>query len=476
MSFVGLVTQKDKPTGVSLMAKVVTANKKKSAKKIFKVSVKPNALDDFTCCVIDHGTVVDKINSSQDMSQIIEDVNLVYSGINDTNISYRIIDVSAPYLSTYLGEDGKINGRPKYGEGNAVGYIEITVSKNDKSVTSRIQASVKGITAEEVLNDTTFTQAAMWSLIRGLNDPYQQGSEWSGHNNISKQLKLIQSKNVDTLSKEPVAIAWEVKDETLAYASNIYTDPRIDSATGAIIRPSYKEACTIVNAISGVNVKVIGSDSNSLQNRVRIGGLVLTAKLTLGEASKNIVFNCSTVSKYITNQEVMDVVLANIYISTQQNTKISYKDISDSNFFTITAPQAGGTYTLRAFGNRGSETFEAPELKLSAGDIIGVTITNTVLDYNGSNEYPDTALLVNAFNGGFQSDEGDTYSKLVIDFDVLKDASADNKKFACGASISIAGYSATGENPGGSSLNIKRHAQILVDTSAITEQAGPTIE
>ena len=469
MSFVGLVTQKDKPTGVSLMAKVVTANKKKSSKKVFKVSVKPNALDDFTCCVIDHGTVVSKINSSQNMNQIIEDVNLVYSGINDTTITYRIIDVGIPYLSKYLGEDGKISGRPKYGEGNATGYIEVTVSKNDKNVTSRIQASVKEITAEEVLNDATFTQAAMWSLIRGLNDPYQQGSEWSGHNNISKQLKLIQSKNIDTLSKEPVTIAWEVKDDTLTYSSDIYEEPRIDAATGTIIRPSYKEACTLVNAISGINVKVIGSDSNALQNRVRIGGITLTAKLSIGEASKSIVFNCSTVSKYITNQEVMDVVLANIYINTQQNTRIAYKDISDANFFTITAPQVGGTYTLQAFGNRGSETFEAPDLKLSAGDIIGVTITNTVLDYNGSNEYQDTSLLINAFNGGFQSDEGDTYSKLIINLDVLKDAEADKKKFACGASISIAGYSATGENPGGSSLNIKRYAQVVVDTSAIVE-------
>ena len=468
MSFVGLVTQKDKPTGVSLMAKVVTANKKKSAKKVFKVSVKPNALDDFTCCVIDHGTVVDKINSSQDMSQVIEDVNLIYSGINDTTITYRIIDVATPYLSTYLGSDGKVNGRPKYGEGDATGYIEITVSKNDKSVTSRIQTSIKEIAAEEVLNDSVFTQAAMWSLIRGLNDPYQQGSEWSGHNNISKSLKLIQSRNVDALSTEPVAIAWEVQDDTLVYSGDIYTEPRIDVETGNVFRPAYKEACTLVDAVPGTNVRVIGSNSNALQNRIRIGGIVLTAKLTLGEASKNIVFNCSTISKYITNKEVMDVVIANIYINTQQDTRIAYKDVSDSNFFTITAPSSGGTYTLRAFGNIGSETFEAPELKLGVGDIISVSIRNTVLDFNGSNEYPDTTLLVSAFNGGFQSDEGDTYSKLVIDLDALKDVDAEKKKFACGAEISVSGYSATGENPGGSPLNIKRHAQIVVDTSAIT--------
>ena len=468
MSFVGLVTRKDKPTGVSLMAKVVTANKKKSAKKVFKVSVKANALDDFTCCVLDHSSAVDKINASQDMSQIIEDISLIYSGINDTTISYRIIDVASPYLSTYLGEDGKIHGRPKYGEGNATGYIEITVSKNDKSVTSRIQASIKEITAEEVLNDSAFTQAAMWQLIRGLNDPYQQSSEWSGHNNIHSSLKLITTKTVPDLSTEAVTISWEAQDDTISYANSIYTDARINVTTGAVTRPTYKEACTLVDTISGVTVKVIGAESNALQNRVRIGGIVLTGTLSLGEASKNIVFNCSTISKYLTNEEIMEVVIANIYINTQQNTRISYKDISDSSYFTITAPADGGKYTLRAFGNRGSETFEAPELKLSAGDIIGVAITNTVLDFNGSQEYPDASLLVNAFNGGFQSDEGDTYSKLIIDFDMLKDADESKKKFACGATISIAGYSATGENAGGTSLNIKRHAQIVIDTSTIS--------
>ena len=93
MAFIGLVTQKDKPTGVSLMAKVVTANKKKSAKKIFKVSVKPNALDDLSCCVIDHGTAVDKINGLQDMNNITDDITLPYTGINGTTVTYNIIDI-----------------------------------------------------------------------------------------------------------------------------------------------------------------------------------------------------------------------------------------------------------------------------------------------------------------------------------------------------------------------------------------------
>ena len=470
MSFIGLVTQKDKPTGVSLMAKVVTANKKASAKKVFDVSVKANALSDFTCCVIDHATIVEKVNSLHNMNEIVDDITLIYSGINDTSVSYRIIDTVEPYLSSALGEDGKIIKRPKYGKGDATGYIEITVSKGEAEVTSRIQASVKSISAEEVLSSDTFTQAVLWSLIRGTNDSYQQGSEWSGHNNISKPLKFISSKSVPDLSDEPVSITWSIQDDTLAYTKDIYTEPRINIDTGEINRCSYKEACSLVDSIPGIVVKVIGSDNNTLQNRVRIGGIILAATLTLGEVTKNIVFNCSTVSKYLTSQEVMDVVLENIFINTQQDTRIMYKDVSDSNFNTITAPASGGTYTLRAFGNRGSETFESSSLKLKTGDIIGVTISNKVLDFNGSNEYQDTVdtlLYLNAFNGGFQSDEGDVYSKLVINFDELKNVSDEKKQFSCGATISIAGYSATGDSPGGSSLIVKRHAQIKIDTSAM---------
>lgn len=471
MSFIGLVTRKEKDTGVSLMAKIVTESKKKSAKKIFKVKVKANALDDFSCCVLDHATIVNKINNSQDMSQLVDDVIFSYNGVNGTVITYRIINIEAPLLSSYLGEDGKIIGRPKYGEGDATGYIEITVTKNEATLTSRIIVTVKSVTAEEILNDATFSQSALWASIRGLNDSYQQGSEWSGHNNIAYALNLIKSKSVSTLSTEPVTIEWSVVDDTLTYAStsNVYTEARINTSTGAVYRPSYKDACKLVDTISGVSIKVIGSSTNSLQNRVRIGGLTLIAKLTLGETTKNVTFACSTISKYLTNEEVMEVVLANISIIKEDGTRIAYKTASDSSFESLIAPENGGMYTLRAYGNRGSETFQSSDLKLEAGDIIGITITNEVLEYNGSTTYSDTALLASAFGGGFQNDDGDTYMKLIIDYDAIKDADSARKKFACGAKISVAGYSANGTTPGGSPLMNSKYAQFVIDTSAIKE-------
>lgn len=469
MSFIGLVTRKEKDTGVNLMAKIVSPNKKKSATKVFKVKVKANALDDFSCCVIDHATIKDKIDSSQDMSTLVDDISLSYNGVNGTTISYRIIDVTEPLLSTYLGEDGKVNGRPKYGEGDAKGFIEITVSKNEESVSSRIPAVVKSVSAEEVLNDASFTQAALWASIRGTNDPYQQGNEWSGHNNIANTLNFIKSKSVDALSSQPVTISWAVKDDTLTYASlnNVYTEARIDVTTGAVTRSDYKDACKLIDVVPGVTVKVVGSDASSWQNRVRIGGITLTATLTLGEATKNVVFNCATVSKYLTNKEVMDVVLENIALFNDDGVRIAYKEQADSAYESIVAPAAGGTYTLKAYGNRGSELFQSSALKLDTGDIVGVSILNEVRSFNGTEAYGNTGLLTTAFGNGFQNDEGETYMKLVVDFDAIQSASVEDKKFACSATISVSGYSANGLTPGGSSLNISRYAQFVIDTSAM---------
>lgn len=461
MAFIGLVTQKDKPTGVNLKAKIVTANKKKSATKIFKVSVKPNALDDLSCCVIDHGAIIDKINI-QDTSKITDDIILSYSGINGTTISYKIIDIEAPLLSKHLGEDGKVIKRPLYGEGDAVGYIEVTVSKGEESVSSRTRVAIQSISELEVLNDAVFSTGSMWTSIRGGNTmyDYKQG--------IYTSLNLIKAKDVPDKSKEPVSITWEVKDATLPYTSSLYTEPRIDVETGELFRPSYKDACSLIGTLPGISVEVAGSENSSTQNRVRIGGLKLIAHLTLGDVTQNVVLECSTISKYLTNKEVLDVVLANIYISTQDNSKISYKTASDSTFFTINAPSSGGNYKLTAFGNTGCELFEAPSLKLKAGDISTVTITNTVLDFDGSNEYSDASLLATAFNNGFSyEDNVDTYSVLNINLDMLKNADESKKKFACGATISVSGYSATGDTLGGSPENIKRFAQIKVDTSAI---------
>ena len=99
MSYVGLITRKDKPTGIKLKAKVVTPNKQKYIEKIFDVKIKENAINDITSCVLDHGTVVSNIMSSQTMLNLTSDLALIYIGDNGASISYEI---EAPLSPIYI--------------------------------------------------------------------------------------------------------------------------------------------------------------------------------------------------------------------------------------------------------------------------------------------------------------------------------------------------------------------------------------
>lgn len=470
MSFIGIITRKEQDTGVSLCAKVVTPNKKKSAKKIFRVKVKADVLDDLTCCVLDHAISVDRINTQNKMSEIVTDItpSMGYSGEHGTVISYRIIDINEPKLSKYLGENGAILNRPKYGEGNANGYLEITVSKGEESVTSRIQASVSSILATEVLASDTFSNASMWNAIKGKNiDPYQAASEWSGHNNVMDSLALLKTMSVPTMSNEPVNIEWSVNDKTVAYADmkNLYSEPRINLETGDVSRISYKDAYTLVDALPGVTIKVVQGNSsgtnNTRERTIRIGGITLTATLTLGDATSIVTFECATISKYLTNKEVLDAVLENLALIRPDYSTIRYME--DPVAITLSAPSSGGKYVLKAHKN--AIFYSAPNLGLNSID--GAAITNELKAFDGLSAYGET---VRVFDGGFQSDitDGENYNTLTLNYNAIKDVEPTWKKFSCVAYIRVDGYSKNGLTRGGAGEELSRYIPFNVDTSLLS--------
>lgn len=481
MSFVGLVTRKEEDTGVTLLAKVVTPNKQRSAKKTFKVKVKANSLDDYSCCVIDHATAKSKIENSQDLDNLISDISLPYNGVNGTSISYKVVNTGSKFpLSDYLAEDGKLLGRPKFepdSSGVASGYLEISVTKGNAIVQSRILITIKSITADEILaREDLFNDNILWQRIRGANDStFVKGNEWSGNNNIHSSLSLIKEIDASDLSTTKVSIAWEVNDtikDTIDGEDGFGESPRIDISNGSIIRPSYKSACTLVGKHS--NVKVIGdsSSSTSVQNRrVRIGGITLTATLSLGEAKKVITFDCSTLSKYITNKEIMDVVEKNLFVQKPNGQTIKYKQQYDSSYEDIVATSSGGKYKLKALGNTASmDLFEDSELYLSIGQISGVSFNHTLKTGDGNNTY-DIIVAAQVFGSGFKVDEelGETYSVLEIDFDAMKDQSPENHSFSISTNVAVTGYSGDGITLGGAPQYLDRYMQIKVNTDAITE-------
>ena len=491
MSFVGLVTRKEEDTGVSLMAKIVTPNKKRSAKKIFKVKVKANALDDYSCCVIDHATAKSRIENSQDMLNLIDDLTLPYSGVNGTTISYAIINntsASVYPLTDYLGEDGTILGRPKFNaesSGAATGYLEITVTKGTASVQSRIVVAVAGTTAEEILATSTYNEAQLWGLIAGRNTGnYVKGNSSSPHNNIQYNLTFSNARSLmDPNSVTPITIDWTVEDSLVPYLSASHLallneelggKPRI-TADGAVTRASYGASCAVIGQVSGITGEIIGTadaSTSSINRRVRINGITITAVLTLGASQKTIVFNCATVSKYITSKEIMEVVKKNMTLFNANDARIAYKDEFDGVFTTLAAPSSGGKTFLKAFGNTAADDiFFDTSLHLSIGDISNVEMSHIIYAADGTSS-PDANMISYGLGGGFVDDASGgnptDYQVLNIDYDFFHNSlSGDLRKFTIFTTVTVRGYSTSGEDLSSTPMYLNKYAQIAIDTTAM---------
>lgn len=450
MSFIGLVTRKEQDTGVLLEAKIVTPNKKKYVRQQFEVRVKKKVLDDLSSCIIDMNTVKVNIEGQLDANdgQIIDSIGLPYTGVNGTVISYRVIDDGAPLLSNYLTADGNANDKPKFGEGDAKGYLEITVAKGEESEVSTIPVIIRAVSAMEVLTSETFTKPVLWSIIKGSNDSYQNG-ESSGSNNIANSLNLKKTQEVPDKSVKPVKIEWSVVDDTLDYATSkgLYEKPRIDVDTGAITRIAYKDACSMIDSIYGVNIQVISKYGNvqadPLRKRVRIGGLTLKALLSLeGEtATSEVVFSCSTISKYITVDEVMEAVVAGLVVNTPDTTNgyQPFKTAADGVFTTVPGTAlTTGEYQFTV--PRDGMSLSSDTLKINVGEMAGVDIKTSIRDANATSEY-DPVVLATAFQIDTQS-SADTV--VTINIDNMKAQPESKKTFTVYADITVSGYSNDG--------------------------------
>ena len=483
MSFIGIVTRKEQDTGVTLEAKIVTPNKKKAIRQKFKVKVKKSGLTDYECCVLDQATIRNKLNTRQDLTAIKEDINFIYNGENGTRIEYSIENTSEPLLTNYLGEDGKVIARPKYGQNDASGYIVMTVKKGIESLTTKIRVTIKQILGQEALACPSIKDSFLWNAIRGKNAQWTNDSS-SGHKNIFYDLNLIENSNqlltsdreaISELTEEPIAITWSIIDNAI---NSVITQNRI-SEDGTISNPSYQNACTLLN--TSTDAVLVGT--TQYNKRVRIGGLILKATFALGNESKTITFDCSTCSKYITNKEVIDFAQSktDIILGNNINTRLSYRMLTDSSYETVVIPaSASGSqfYIGLACGTTALESYEIEELQLGVGDV-DYTFTHRICEFKKTNDYNDT-------NGVFSSTSitnttredtehfgpsaaHSTRWPLVIDVDKLKALSTtDKKSFTVETTVAATRYTkdGTSESAGGGE-EIKLYCHIKLDDSGV---------
>lgn len=483
MSFIGIVTRKEKDTGVTLEAKIVTPNKKKATRQKFKVKVKKTGLSDYECCVLDQATVRNKFNTQQDLTAVKEDINFTYNGENGTRIEYSIENTGEPKLTDYLGEDGKIISRPKYGQNDASGYIVMTIKKGVESLTTKIRVTIKQTFEQEVLASTSIKDSSLWNAIRGENAQWANDSS-SGHKNIFYNLNLITSSNqllasdraaIAELTDTPVTISWSITDNAI---NSVITQNRI-SEDGNIFIPAYKDACTLLN--TSVDATLVGT--TQYNKRVRIGGLILKATFTLGKESKTITFDCSTCSKYITNKEVINFAQSktDIILGNDMNNRLSYRILTDSSYETVVIPaSASGSqfYIGLACGTTALESCKIDELKLNVGQV-DYTFTHRICEFRKTQAYNDTdgvfssTVITNTSREDTEhfgpSAARSTRWPLVVDVAKLKALSTtDKKSFTVETTVAATRYTkdGTSESAGGGE-EIKLYCHIKLDDSGV---------
>lgn len=485
MSFKGIVTRKDKDTGVNLLAKIVTPNKKKSTKKIFGVKVIANALSDFECCVIDLATARSKILSGVNTSDVKSDVPMSYYGANETIISYTIVDLDSSAgksaLTKYLKHDGKINGRPKYGEQDAEGYIQITASKNDASTSTRIYVTIKQTSAKEVLYDSTyFTMATIWNIIKGDNEPYSTNNASSGHRNIKSNLNLPSTYTFKALTDTPVNFEYSISGGDININGKQYNRMEYNREEGKGVYGSipYAVACPLVGVAYGASV----SGTANLRNII-IGELKIKVTVKLGDAERTFEYDCATRSNKITNKEVLEALIGSdgsvsggifmYYTSINGINQISHPFKSSESTTTpdyiFDAVDAGtGEITVINCnaGGTGSRTIEIPSLHLKHEEVLFET-SYSIKNIQGTGNYDDL-MISQAFSGGvWVPNETNDKNTLTFTFDDFYAADTDNKKFAIACKLDVKSYD--GDALGGTKTV---YARIAVNTGGMTDPSS----
>ena len=483
MSFVGLITKKDKPCGIKLKAKVVTPDKQKYAEKIFNVKIKENAINDTTCCILDQETIVNKISVSQNMQSLTEDLTLIYNGDNGTTIRYELERSNVPYIDNYIREDGKLLGKPRYGEEDSKGVLKIFVTKGDVTIPASIEICVKAYTADEIFNDERLSKESLWNQHITYNS---KNKSYQNENIIKYPLTLPDTITLSDKSAISVKIEWEIVDETLSVPGNIYySEPRLykDINEGKLKEYTYSDACKIVDSIktNGLAISYNENSKETLQNMILIGGITLEAKLSLQKTEDEeleypnykeedkLKYNCATYSKQINISEVEQIVLENLRLFINNpdsgnedirynfNNEIHENDVNYINIINATDTNKND-FKIKTTSNNGTLYFDSNSLHVQQGQLQGITINTYYRTSDGKMDHPNQSA--------FDRSEDEQYEIRTINLESFKTLPEKDKQFVVCISYTIKGYD-------GDPVEDKElYAQFKVDTSALTANSG----
>lgn len=334
-NFVGIVTQQDTQTGVTLRARVTSPKGHYTAYQYFKCMVKKAGLTDEQAVMTDLNTISNRLLANG-VTGITSNLTayMPTTGDNETDVKYT---VSGDDISKYFNSDGIVIKRPPYGSNAVVGSLTITVTKNAALAERNITISIEPYTAQELVQSVLGTLT--WDNIRGNNAVESTDPSTNGMYNVIYPLKLMKTITSELVT-DPVNVTWTVVQDALSPV--IGDKKRIDVNTGAITRPTYTDIYEQKDIkIASSMLDVITSKIENAYGRTyfRIGGLVLKASISIDGVSSSsmvdsVTFNLKTLSAALTNKEVSEYLTENISMfsikDTKYNSIFSLSAINDS--------------------------------------------------------------------------------------------------------------------------------------------------
>lgn len=515
MSFIGIVTRKDENTGVTLRAKIVTPSKRKSITKDFKIKIKANGMDDYQCCILACSNAKARMEKDKDKNNVINgDISMSIYGEYGTSISYKLSDS----ISKYLNENGELVARPKYGDGDVTGSIDITATKNEASVTLTVDIVIRALDAADILNnESIFNKDFIWNLIKGENtspDALKESLALKPQLSVAavseEQRKFAAvndsySKYTDIASiiSEPVYFKWtltsSLADTRLGEEET--ADP-VFGDDGIVRCPTYTQACRIADsALNEENAGTLcsfvykqGSVEDIHSDYVAISGYSLSVTVSLSEdeaaPTKTFFFNCAVHSKYLTNAEVANTIFDNKdYIcmtgfytdNTSAVTTYQFNDTTSTDTIQKIAIAEGQSYVLETCYNGVAENLKSGKLHISEGAIKlnNISISAQIWKFDGTGEkdmYND--FLDNV--GNFVIDETDNQrtQRLTIPYDKISmlGSTAEDKQFKCRLCIEAKGYSKDGKSNGTLGLGsaASKYIQFVIEVGEKTPEEEGT--
>ena len=358
-NFVGVVTQQDKQTGVTLRARVTSPKGHYTAYQDFKCMVKKAGLTDEQAVMTDLNTVSNRLLSNG-VTGITSNLTAYMPtvGENETNIKYT---VSGDDISNYFNSDGIVIKRPPYGSNSVIGSLTITVTKNAAIAERNITISIEPYTAQELVQSALNT--ITWDNIRGQNAVESSDPSTNGMYNVIYPLKLMKTITSD-LVEAPINVTWTVTQDALSPVIN--DSKRVDVSNGNITRPSYVDVYEQKDLkISSSMLDIITSKIENAYGRtyLRIGGLTLKASIQIDGISSSslidsVTFNLKTLSAALTNKEISEYLSNNISMfstkDTRYNSVFSLSTIDDTSERTIFFDTTGvNSSMLEMFGTSG---------------------------------------------------------------------------------------------------------------------------